>query len=126
MNTLTALMLRKVRGFRVVDLAAAACLALIVLVVYGSKAGAGAEASRISDTTRQIAQEQQQVELLRAERAYLARPQRLRQLSEQYLGMGPVKAGHEATPEKLAELDHATPAPVASPTPAPAPVEAAR
>jgi hypothetical protein len=126
MNTLTALMLRKVRGFRVVDLVGAACLTLIVLVVYWSKASAGAEAARITDTTRQIAQEEQQVQLLKAERAYLARPQRLRQLSAEFLGMGPVKADHEATPERLVELRQPKVTPVAGPAPAPVPAEAVR
>jgi hypothetical protein len=98
---LTALALRRVRGFRVLDIAAAVCLTLIVLVVYMSKAGAGAEGAKIADTTRQIAAEEQKVRLLRAEHAYLTQPERLRRLSETYLQMGPVKPTHEATPETL-------------------------
>jgi hypothetical protein len=67
-----------------------------------SKAGAGAEGAKIADTTRQIAAETQKVRLLRAQRAYLTQPERLRRLSEDYLQMGPVKPTHEATAETLA------------------------
>jgi hypothetical protein len=102
MNRLSTLALHKVRGVRVLDIACALCLTLIVLVVYMSKAGAGAEGAKIADTTRQIAAETQKVRLLRAQRAYLTQPERLRRLSEDYLQMGPVKPTHEATAETLA------------------------
>ena len=118
MNSLSALFVRRFRGIRVVDLAGAACLAMIVLVVYWSKAAAGAESARISDTTRQIAAEEQKVRLLRAQQAYLAQPDRLRRLSVQYLGLGPVKPMHEATPETLAPV--VAPAAAAAPVTAPA------
>lgn len=116
MNAVSALLERKVRGVRVVDLAGVACLALIVLVVYASKAGGGAEAAKIADTTRLIGVEEQQVRLLQARDAYLTQPRRIRDLSKTYLHMGPVPVGHETTPEALLRVD----APPAS-TPAPAP-----
>ncbi len=101
MNRLRMLMMRKVRGIRVIDLTAAACLVLIVMGVYWSKTGAGAESAKIADTTRQIAAEEQSVRLLRAQYAVLTRPERLRRLSDQLLHMQPVPATHEATPETL-------------------------
>ncbi len=115
MTTLHTLLMRKVRGVRVVDLAGAACLVLIVLAVYASKAGAGAEGAQIADTTRQIAAEEQQVRLLRAEDAYLTQPRRLRQLSAQYLSMGPVASSRDVTPEALLQVRQVAPAPTPPP-----------
>lgn len=116
--TLSSLLLRKVRGVRVVDLAGAACLVAIVLLVYGSKARAGAEAARIADTDRQIAAEEEQLRLLRAEEAYLTRPDRLRGLSNQYLNLGPAAAKQYTTPEALAQLHPPTAPPSTAPSPA--------
>jgi len=99
-----AFAMSRFRGFRVLDIAAALFLTLIVLTVYMSKAGAGAEGAKIADTTRQIAAEEQKVRVLRAERAYLTQPERLRRLSEDYLQMGPVKPTREATPETLMQV----------------------
>jgi len=121
MTRFHAVMMRKVRGVRVVDIAGGTFLVLIVLSVYASKAGAGAEGAQIADTTRQIAAEEQQVRLLRAETAYLTRPDHLRQLSAQYLNMGPVAASHETTPEALLRARQIPPAPAPAQPPAPAP-----
>ena len=121
MTRLRQMMMRRVRGVRVVDLAAAGLLTLIVLVVYAAKTSGGAEAAKIADTNRQIAQEAQQVRLLRAQKAYLARPERLRALSERYLAMGPISPKREVTPEMLLQVRQITPqtpplaAPVAQP-----------
>lgn len=123
-QTLSSLLLRKVRGVRVVDLAAAACLVAIVLLVYGSKARAGAEAAKIADTDRQIAAEEEQLRLLRAEEAYLTRPDRLRGLSSQYLNLGPAAAKQYTTPEALTQLGH--PAASAGSAAVPAAMEATR
>ncbi len=121
MNGLRQMMMRKVRGVRVVDLGAGAMLLLIVLVVYASKTSGGAEAAKIADTDRQIATEEQQVRLLRAQESYLTRPERLRTLSRQYLNMAPVSALHEVTPESLLQVRQAF-APAQKPvTPAEAP-----
>lgn len=119
MNRFTAIMMTKVRGIRIIDLTAAAALALIVLGVYWFKTGAGAEGAKIADTSRQIAVEEQRVRVLRAEYALLTRPERLRRLSAEYLHMEPVPATHEATPETLlqAPLAAPNPAPLAGPAP---------
>jgi hypothetical protein len=121
MNGIHAVMMRKVRGVRVVDIACATFLVLIVLSVYASKAGAGAEGARIADTTRQIATEEQQVRVLRAEAAYLTQPERLRRLSAQYLSMGPVPFSHDVTPETLLQLRQLPPPPSPPPAPSSAP-----
>ncbi len=125
---LHTVLMRKVRGVRVVDLAGGAFLVLMVLSVYASKAGAGAEGAKIADTTRQIAAEEQQVRLLRAEHAYLTRPDNLRRLSTQYLNMGPIAASHEVTPEALLQARQLATLPAAAPpaTAPPAVAEGAR
>jgi cell division protein FtsL len=97
---------RRVRGVRVVEAGGFACLVVLVLGVYFSKAGAGAEGAQIADTTRQIAAEQQRVRLLRAELSRLEAPERLERLSTQYLGMAPASAKQEAAPDALANLAH--------------------
>ena len=119
MTGIHTVLMRKVRGVRVVNLAGGTFLVLMVLSVYASKAGAGAEGARIADTTRQIAAEQQQVQLLRAERAYLTRPDNLRRLSTQFLNMGPVAPSHEVTPEALLQVHEAARTPAPAPVPAP-------
>ena len=121
MTRFHAVMMRKVRGVRVVDIACATFLVLIVLSVYASKAGAGAEGAQIADTTRQIAAEEQQVRMLRAETAYLTQPERLRRLSAQYLSMGPIPSSHEVTPETLLQVRQVAPAAAPVPASAPAP-----
>jgi cell division protein FtsL len=118
MNGLNAMLERRVRGVRIVDLAGAACLVLIVFLVYASKIGAGAEASRISETTRRIATEEQQVQELRIERAFLTQPDRLRRLSSEYLRMKPIPADHETTPEALLQRRSPPPPAVGAPDPA--------
>jgi len=98
---------RRFRGFRVVELAGGALLAALVLGVYFFKAGAGAEGAQIADTTRQIADEQRRVRLLKAELAHLEAPDRLERLSTQYLGLAPVPPKHEADPDTLGDVARA-------------------
>ena len=112
-----ALFARRVRGFRVVEVAAAACLTVLVLGVYWSKAGAGAEGARIAATTRLIDDEARKVRLLNAELAYLQQPQRLARLSEQYDRLAPVVPKREVTPEALADLARKPAAPAPAPLP---------
>lgn len=121
MTGIHSMLMSKVRGVRVLDLAGAACLVLIVLVVYASKAGAGAEGAKIADTNRQITTEEQQVRVLRAQQAALTRPERLRSLAAQYLNMAPTPPSREVTPEGLLQIRQMTPAPHSSPLIHPAP-----
>lgn len=98
---------RRYRGFRVVELVGGLLLTALVLGVYFSKAGAGAEGAQIADTTRQIADEQRRVRLLRAELSHLESPDRLERLSTEYLGLAPVPPKHEADPDTLGDAARA-------------------
>jgi hypothetical protein len=113
------------RGFRIVDLSAFGCLAVLVLSVYAFKANQGGENARIEDVDDQIANEQRQIRVLHAELAHLEEPERLERLSVQYLGMAPTAAKHETSVDALIDIsrqaDAAKPAtakPVRKPTPA--------
>jgi hypothetical protein len=111
---------RRLRGFRVVELAGVTCLTVLVLGVYFFKAGAGAEGAQIADTSKQILEEQRRVRALRAELARLETPARLEKLSRTYLGLAPVSPRKEADLASVGVLaamaaSHPAPAPPASP-----------
>lgn len=114
---------RRIRGFRVVELAALGCLAVLVLGVYSFKMLAGREGAEIVDTDRQIAEEQHALRLLRAEVAHLEQPKRIERLSAAYLGLQPIPAKREAQADALTEIvrQGASPAPALQ-----APVRAGR
>lgn len=112
MSPIARLFDQRVRGFRVVEVAALACLVLLILWVYLTKAQAGDERSRIASIERDIAVEQQKLRMLKAESAHLEQPTRIERLSEAYLGLEPVPAKREATPRSLPEI-------VRAPAPAP-------
>jgi hypothetical protein len=104
MNPLLVLFNKRVRGFRVVHLAATAVLAGLVLSVYMTKADAGREAAAITAINRDIDGEARRLRLLRAELAHLEQPERLEQLSSRYLSMEPIPAQRETVPDGLAEV----------------------
>jgi len=108
----------RVRGFRVVEVAALVCLILLILWVYLAKAQASDERNRIARIDREIAAEQRQLRALKAESAHLEQPARIEQLSEAYLGLEPVPAKREATPERLDDIARKPAPKPASPTPA--------
>jgi cell division protein FtsL len=95
---------RRVRGFRVVEIGALAVLLALILTVYLAKTGAGGKRADIDRIQDQIADEQVQLRLLRAEVANLERPERLEALSDRYLGLAPISARREVTPEGLADV----------------------
>ena len=95
---------RRVRGFRLVDLMAAALLVALILGVYLAKTMAGRERAEIASTERQIDEEKARIRLLQAEVAHLEEPARLEHLSESYLGMAPTPIKHEVTPEGLYDV----------------------
>ncbi|CAN5143645.1 cell division protein FtsL [soil metagenome] len=97
---------RRLRGFRVVDLCALACLVVLATGVYAFKADAGRESARIKDVDLAIAEQNRQVRLLQAEIAHLEQPERLERLSGGYLGLRPADARREAPVEGLGELAH--------------------
>ena len=101
---LSGVLKQRVRGFRVVDVAALVICLALALTVYAFKTSAGAERTDISDVEAQIQGETQQVRLLRAEIAHLESPDRLERLAGQYAGQAPVSAKQEVTPDALADL----------------------
>lgn len=121
MSPMARLFDQRVRGFRVVEVAALGCLVLLIFWVYLTKAQAGDERARIARIEHDIAGEQQQLRVLKAESAHLEQPSRIEALSQAYLGLQPVPAKREATPETLPELVRAPAPKAAAPTePAPA------
>jgi cell division protein FtsL len=92
------------RGFRIIDLSAFGCLAVLVLSVYAFKANQGGENARIEDVDDQITNEQRQIRALQAQLAHLEKPERLERLSVQYLGMAPANAKHETSVDALIDI----------------------
>ena len=100
----SAILFQRVRGFRIMDLAALVIFLALALTVYAFKTSAGAERTDISDVEDQIRDETRQVRLLRAEIAHLESPDRLERLAGQYAGQAPVTAKQEVTPDALADI----------------------
>ena len=99
----SALFERRIRGFRVVELAGCALLVTLVLGVYAAKTDAGQEGANITSVQKQIGEEQRLVRLLRAELAHLEEPRRLERLSAA-IGLQPVAAARETPPDGLIEV----------------------
>ena len=111
---LSTLVTHRVRGFRVVDLAALTVFLALALAVYAFKTSAGAERRDIADVESQIQDETRQVRLLRAEVAHLESPDRLERLATRYAGQAPVSAEQEISPDALPRLAQATQPPPAA------------
>jgi hypothetical protein len=103
-NPFAFLFERRVRGFRVIEIAAFVCLVCLVFGVYFSKAHAGRETGEIGDVDQQIADAGRRVRLLQAEVARLEAPDRVARLSERLLGFQPVPAQHETSASGLMEI----------------------
>jgi len=106
---------RKVRGFRLVDVVAFGLLMALVMSVYLAKTIAGRERTEIATVEKQIDAERARIRLLQAEVAHLEQPARIERLSSAYLGMAPLAAKRETTPENLAAV--ARPVTVLEPAP---------
>lgn len=104
MNPVARLFDHRVRGFRIIEVAALGCLVLLVFWVYLTKAQAAGERAEIARIEHQIAAEQRKLRLLKAESAHLEQPQRIEELSETYLGLAPVEAKRETVPDTLPEI----------------------
>jgi cell division protein FtsL len=104
MTRLAQLFERRIRGFRVVEVAALLALAAMIFWVYLSKAEAGRERAQIGDVRQQILDEERELKQLRAESAHLEQYRRIEALSRDYLGLAPVKAARETAPEDLPTL----------------------
>lgn len=105
----------RIRGFRIIDLAAFGCLSVLVLGVYWFKAHAGGQSAKIAQVDTQIAAEERQVRLLQADLAHLEQPARLERLSTAYLNLAPISGRHEITPEQLAAVARKATMPAAPP-----------
>jgi hypothetical protein len=92
---------RRVRGVRVVNLWAMGLLLVLVIALYLVKIFAGAERTDIAETQDQIADEQRRIGLLKAEIAFLERPDRIERLAERDLDEQPLSGKHEATLDQL-------------------------
>jgi hypothetical protein len=101
---LSSIVTHRVRGFRVVDLAALIVFLALALAVYAFKTSAGAERSDIADVETQIRDARRDVRLLRAEVAHLESPDRLERLSTRYAGQAPVNVKQEVDPAALPQL----------------------
>lgn len=104
---------RKIRGFRLLDLVGVSLLVMIILGVYLAKTLAGRERAEIAKVERLISSEKARIRLLQAEVAHLEQPGRIERLSVAYLKMETVPASREATPDQIARLALAGPAPKA-------------
>jgi hypothetical protein len=104
MSLFPALFNRRLRGFRIVEIVACGCLAIVVLGVYLTKAAAGREGAAIAGINQDIADETKRMRVLRAELAHLEQPERLERLSARYLALGPVSAKRETVPDGLTEV----------------------
>ncbi len=96
-------LVRKVRGFRVLDLAALFIVLALALSVYAFKTSAGAERADIADIESQIHDETRQVRLLRDQLDRLESPDVLEREARAY-GQAPIEARQEVTPAALAML----------------------
>ncbi|MBV9994145.1 MAG: cell division protein [Caulobacteraceae bacterium] len=106
----------RVRGFRVLDVAALAVFLVLALTVYGFKTFAGRERADIVDVESQIRDEDRRVRLLQAELARLQSPARLERLAGQYAGQAPVTVRQEVAPDALPQVaQESLPPPAASP-----------
>jgi hypothetical protein len=100
---LSGIVRQRVRGFRVVDLAALVIFLALALTVYAFKTSAGAERRDIADVEEQIRDETKAVRLLRAQVAHLEAPDRLERLARTD-GQVPVAAQQEVTPQALPQV----------------------
>ncbi|MBV8681942.1 MAG: cell division protein [Caulobacteraceae bacterium] len=107
---------RRVRGFRVIDIAAVTLIVTIAVGSYAFKTFASVEDADASGVESQILQEQKRIALLKAEIARLEDPRRVEALSTQYLGMVAVDPSHDIPANALPRIA-ANPPPVKPPKP---------
>ena len=96
-----SLLSARFRGFRVVNLLGLTVLLVIALGSYALKTFAGAQDAGAATIEDQILQEQKRIRMLKAEISRLGAPQRVADLSRQYLNLGPLDPRHEITADAL-------------------------
>lgn len=104
MSPIARLFDRRIRGFRVIEVAALICLVALIFWVYWAKAEAAGERAQIAAIEARIVAAQNELKLLRAEAAHLEQPARIEALSEAHLGLAPVSARREAPADGLIEI----------------------
>jgi len=102
--SLRTVLTRRVRGFRVMDIAALTLLLTLALTSYALKTLAEKQSDNTADVQSQITQEGKRIRLLKAELSHLEGPGRIEQLSTQYLGMTAVDPKREIKVEDLPRL----------------------
>lgn len=113
---------RRVRGFRVIDIAALTVIVITALGSYALKTSAGAEDADATGVETQIVDQQKRIRLLDAEIARLQEPARIEALSSQYLGLAAITAKQEIAAADLPGIVSraaTTPPPAANPAPTP-------
>lgn len=103
MNQVARLFERRIRGFRVVEVAALLALVAMIFGVYLSKAQAARERYQIGEARDQILDEQRTLKQLRAENAHLEQYHRIETLARD-VGLAPVKPSHETDIQDLSAL----------------------
>jgi hypothetical protein len=99
----SGILFRRVRGFRVMDLAAMVIFLSLALTVYAFKTNAGAERSDIADVEDKIVAERHDVRLLQDQITRLENPKRLEGRAR-IAGEAPITAKQEVTPEALPQV----------------------
>lgn len=99
----SAVLFRRVRGFRVLDLAATVIVLALALTVYAFKTSAGAERTDIADIEDKIADERSEVRLLQDQVARLENPKHLEARATQ-IKLAPIEASQEIAPEALGQV----------------------
>jgi len=101
--TVAGLLFRRVRGFRVMDLAAMVIFLALALAVYAFKTSAGAERTNIADIEDKIVDERAQVRLLQDQVAHLENPKHLEARATENK-LAPIEAKQEIAPEALGQV----------------------
>ncbi|HZZ89195.1 MAG TPA: hypothetical protein VFE13_12775 [Caulobacteraceae bacterium] len=101
---MSSVLLRRVRGFRVIDLGAMVVVLALALTVYAFKTNAGAERTDIADIEDKITDERAQVRLLQDEVSRLESPKRLEDRATRFGGLAPIAAKQEVSPEALPQV----------------------
>ena len=94
---------RRIRGFRVVEVAGMGVLLTLVTSVYLAKTFAGRERQEIGRIEQEIGEEAVRKRLLEAEVAHLEQPRRIEQLA-QMMQLKPIAPDHEITEDALIDV----------------------
>lgn len=94
---------RRIRGFRIVEVAGMGVLLTLVTSVYLAKTFAGRERQEISRIEQEIVDEGVRKRLLEAEVAHLEQPRRIEQLA-QMMQLKPIAPDHEISEDALIDV----------------------